>query len=84
VDDRDRSTGEYYVRYVDTDTGMKREDPHFFARLFGAKNAPKAPTYRIRLVASGTQTEVTVLDANGARDTSPTAQRLLSVLADKI
>lgn len=84
VDDRDRSTGEYYVRYVDTDTGMKRDEPHFFARLFGAKDAPKAPTYRIRLVASGTQTEVTVLDANGARDTSPTAQRLLSVLADKI
>lgn len=84
VDDRDRSTGEFYVRYVDTDTGMKREEPSFFARMFGAKNPSKAPIYRIRLAAVGTQTEVTVLDDKGARDTSPTAQRLLSVLADKI
>lgn len=84
VDDRDRSAGEYYVRYVDVDTGMKREEPHFFARLFGAKDAPKAPTYRIRVASVGTQTEVTVLDDKGVRDTSATAQRLLAVLADKI
>lgn len=84
VDDRDRSAGEYYVRYVDVDTGMKRDEPHFFARLFGAKDAPKAPTYRIRLTSVGSQTEVTVLDDKGARDTSATAQRLLGVLADKI
>ena len=84
VDDRDRSTGEYYVRYVDVDTGMKREEPHFLARLFGAKDAPKAPTYRIRLTSVGSQTEVTILDDKGARDTSATAQRLLGVLSDKI
>lgn len=84
VDDRDRSAGDFYVRYVDTDTGMKREEPHFFARLFGAKDAPKAPTYRIHLKSQGTQTEVTVLDDKGVRDTSETAQRLLAVLADKL
>jgi outer membrane protein assembly factor BamC len=84
VDDRDRSAGEYFVRYVDADTGFKREDPHFLARLFGAKNPGKAPTYRIRLTTKGTQTEVVVLDEKGVRDTSATAQRLLSVLADKI
>lgn len=84
VDDRDRSAGDFYVRYVDTDTGMKREEPHFFARLFGAKDAPKAPTYRIHLTTKGAQTEVTVLDDKGVRDTSETAQRLLAVLADKI
>lgn len=84
VDDRDRSAGEFYVRYVDVDTGLKREDPGFFAKLFGSKDPGKAPTYRIRLTSSGAQTEVTVLDEKGARDTSATAQRLLSVLADKI
>jgi outer membrane protein assembly factor BamC len=84
VDDRDRSTGEYYVRYVDVDTGVKREDPHFLARLFGAKTPGKAPTYRIRLTTKGTQTEVVILDEKGVRDTSATAQRLLGVLADKI
>jgi outer membrane protein assembly factor BamC len=84
VDDRDRSAGDYYVRYVDTDTGLKREDPNFLSRLFGAKDPGKAPTYRIHLVARGNETEVTVLNDKGVRDESATAKRLLAVLADKI
>ena len=84
VDDRDRSAGDFYVRYVDTDTGEKREDPGFFGRLFGAKDPSKAPTYRLHLVEQGGQTQITVLDAQGARDTSPTAQRLLNVLGGKL
>ena len=84
MDDRDRSAGDYYVRYVDSDTGIKREDPNFLSRLFGAKDPGKAPTYRIHLVARGNDTEVTVLTDKGVRDESDTAKRLLAVLADKI
>jgi len=83
VDDRDRSAGDYYVRYLDTDTGAKHEDPNFFSRLFGGKPAT-APQYRLHLDNSGEQTHVTVLDANGERDNTTTAQRLLSVLRDKM
>ena len=84
VDDRDRAAGDFYVRYVDTDTGMKREEPGFFSRLFGAKDPAKAPTYRLHLTDQGTSTEVTVFDADGKRDTSPTAQRILGVLSGKL
>jgi outer membrane protein assembly factor BamC len=84
VDDRDRSAGDYYVRYVDSDTGFKREDPNFLSRLFGAKDPGKAPTYRIHLDSRGNETEVTVLNEKGVRDESATAKRLLAVLADKI
>jgi outer membrane protein assembly factor BamC len=84
VDDRDRSAGDYFVRYVDTDTGEKIEQPGFFSRMFSGDKKAEAPQYRIHLAATGDQTEVTVLDANGARDNSATAQRLLSVLKDKI
>ena len=84
VDDRDRAAGDFYVRYVDTDTGLKREDPGFFSRLFGAKDPTKAPTYRLHLTDQGGKTEVTVFDADGKRDTGPTAQRILGVLADKL
>ncbi len=84
VDDRDRSAGDFYVRYVDTDTGAKREEPGFFSRLFGAKDPAKAPTYRLHLTQKGNETEVTVLDADGKRDTSSTAQRMLDVLAGKL
>jgi outer membrane protein assembly factor BamC len=84
VEDRDRSAGEFFVRYVDTDTGLKREEPGIFSRMFGAKQPSAAPTYRLRLTTKGTQTEVIVLDDKGVKDNSPTARRLLSVLADKI
>lgn len=84
VDDRDRTTGDFFVRYVDTDTGEKREEPGFFSRMFGAKDPAKAPTYRLHLTQKGDQTEVIVQDANGNRDTSPTAQRMLSVIASKL
>jgi len=73
VDDRDRSAGEYFVRYVDTDTGAQNEQPGFFSRLFSSDKKAQAPQYRIRLTGSGTQTQVTVLDANGQRDSSATA-----------
>ncbi|KGD89256.1 lipoprotein [Achromobacter sp. RTa] len=84
VDDRDRSAGDYFVRYVDTDTGEKIEQPGFFSRMFSGDKKAEAPQYRIHLAASGDQTLVTVLDANGTRDNSATAQRLLSVLKDKM
>ena len=84
VDDRDRAAGDFYVRYVDTDTGEKREEPGIFARMFGSKDPAKAPTLRIHLVQQGDQTQITVLDAKGVRDNSATAQRLLSVLSGKM
>lgn len=84
VDDRDRSAGDYFVRYFDTDTGVKQDDPGFFSRLFSSDKKTQAPQFRIHLAAQDATTQVTVLDANGTRDNSPTAQRLLSVLADKM
>ena len=85
VDDRDRSAGLYYVRYVDTDTGETREQPSFFSRMFSGDLAGQAAQYRIHVGANGAgQTNVTVLNADGVRDNSATAQRLLSVLKDKM
>lgn len=84
VEDRDRSAGDYFVRYVDTDTGEKIDQPGFFSRMFSGDKKAEAPQYRIHLVGSGEQTTVTVLDAKGERDNSATAQRLLSVLKDKM
>lgn len=85
VDDRDRSAGMYYVRYVDTDTGETREQPSFFSRMFSGDSAGQATQYRIHVGANGAgQTNVTVLNADGVRDNSATAQRLLSVLKDKM
>lgn len=85
VKDRNRSAGDYYISYLDTDTGVRPQDPNVFSRyLFGAKSAT-APEYRLHLSNDGgQQTKVTVLDQNGKRDTTATAQRILSVLKSKM
>jgi len=81
VDDRDRSAGDYYVRYLDTDTGEKIEQPGFFGRLFGSKGTAEAATYRIHVADQGGRSTVTVLDTNGQQDNSDTAKRIISVLS---
>jgi len=84
VDDRDRSAGDFYVRYLDTDTGEKREQPNLLSRWFGGGNPAQAVQYRVHLEGQGSQTMVTVLDAEGKRETSATARRMLTVLSGKI
>jgi len=84
VDDRDRSAGDFYVRYLDTDTGEKRDQPNIFTRLFGGGNATQATQYRIHLDSRGGQTLVRVLNADGQRQSSATARRILTVLSNQI
>lgn len=84
VDDRDRSTGDYYVRYLDTDTGAKIEQQNFIGRLFGGRNTAEAAQYRINVAQSGSGSRVSVLDANGQVQNTETARRILSVLHDRM
>lgn len=83
VEDRDRSKGLYYVRYVDP-TAQKK-DPGFFARLFG-RGAQPLPTrqYQIKVDSSGAQSTVTVLDEQGAPVPAAEAQPIVRVLADDL
>ena len=81
VEDRDRSAGDYYVRYLDTDTGQKIEQPNVFQRMFGGKGTSEPRTFRIRVADQGNSSVVTVLDANGQQDNSDTAKRIINVLS---
>src|SRR3546814_15353731 len=38
VDDRARSAGDYFIRYLDSDSGQKIEQHNFIGRLFGSNN----------------------------------------------
>ena len=66
VEDRDRSAGLFYVRYVDPkQAGL--DEPNFFARLFGAKAPDRNPVrYRVALKADGNKTVVAVQTSAGA------------------
>lgn len=84
VEDRDRSSGDYFIRYLDTDTGIKRAQPNVFTRMFGSKGTTEADQYRIRVTEQMSNTIVTVLDGDGKRDNSETAKRIMTVLADQM
>ena len=85
VEDRDRSQGQYFVRYI-APTGDKKE-PGFFAKYlsFGSSNTAIAPLkYRVSVRSEGNATTVSVLNAAGAPETSADAQRILQVIADDL
>ncbi len=81
VEDRDRSTGDYFIRYLDSDTGEKIEQQNFIGRLFGSKNTAEAAPFRIHVAQQGGSSIVTVLDANGQVQETDTAKRILTVLS---
>ena len=83
VEDRDRSLGTYFVRYVEPT--VNKTEPGFFSKLFSSTPKDKAPQkYRIQLVAQGNATTVSVLNANGAPENSENAQRIVKVIADDL
>ena len=90
VEDRDRSKGYYYVRYVDPQidgqTGTEK-DKGFLSKLAfwrSDKNAIKAEQYRVLVKGAGTGSEVQVLNKDGQQDDSATGRRILSLLYEQL
>ena len=83
VEDRDRALGTYFVRYVDVTSD--RKEPGFLSKIFSAA-APSVPPikYRITLKSQGEATTVSVLNAQGAPESSVNAQRIVKVIADDL
>lgn len=81
VEDRDRSQGIYFVRYVAaTDTGSSQ--PGLLNRIFSRSPSQNRPAqYRIAVRSSGATTSVSVLDAQGQPDGSADARRIVELLA---
>lgn len=85
VEDRDRSQGLYFVRFVDTKEAAK-DEPNFFTRWFSSDDrAAKALNrYRIQVQADGPRTLVNVLNYQGQPDNSANAQKIVSLLVDEL
>lgn len=83
VEDRDRSQGTYFVRYVEP--SPDKTEPGLFTKLFSSKPKDKAPIkYRIVLKGQANGTVVSILNGEGEPDTSDNAQRILKVIADDL
>lgn len=81
VEDRDRSQGVYFVRYVKPGTDQK--DPGFFGKIFSrAKPATPPLQYRITVRSEGNTSVVSVLKSDGTPETSDNATRILGVISE--
>jgi outer membrane protein assembly factor BamC len=82
VEDRDRTQGVYFVRYVDT---VAKEEKGFFSKLFSSSSPETGPVkYRIFVRNAGAASEVAVQNAAGQVENSPISQRILKLLADDL
>ena len=83
VEDRDRSQGVYFVRYVAP--GTDKKEPGFFSKLFSGAPAATPPLkYRIVVRSEGEASTVSVLNASGTPETSANAENIVRVLADDL
>ncbi len=88
VEDRDRSKGVYFVRYIDPDADLKTTpEKGWLSKLKFWSSSPKVPSkeqYRILVQGSVSGTDVRVLDKEGVREKSDTANRILTLLYDQL
>jgi outer membrane protein assembly factor BamC len=88
VEDRDRSKGVFYVRYVDPEVDLKDTSKQSWTdKLKFWKPAPKAgqPQYRIAVTDAGSSmSQVEVLNAEGNKESSPTGKKILALLYDQL
>jgi outer membrane protein assembly factor BamC len=85
VEDRDRSNGVYFVRYIDPDADNKTSKS-WFSRLkfWGSNDAKKNEQYRVVVKDVNAGAEVSVLNKDGGREGSDTTKKILSLLYEEL
>jgi outer membrane protein assembly factor BamC len=95
VEDRDRSKGLYFVRYVDPDADNKTaaQSKGFFSKLNpfskseakpAASGASAGDQFRIQVKDADTVSQVNVLTKDGNQEKSTTANRILALLYEQL
>jgi outer membrane protein assembly factor BamC len=91
VEDRDRTQGLYFVRYVDQGQDAKQKaagDKGFFSKLFsfGSNDdkALSAQRYRVAVKGAGAVSQVAVLNNEGHPESSATADKILTLLNEQL
>jgi outer membrane protein assembly factor BamC len=88
VEDRDRSKGLFFVRYIDPERDVKTGDKGgFLDKLVFWKAAPKSaqPQYRIHVSDAGaSMSQVLVQDSKGTPESSSTGRKILGLLFEQL
>lgn len=84
IDDRDRTKGLYFVRYVDP-KDLSAAEQGFWSQVFHGKKEKLAKQYRVNVKAlTVDQTRVAVVDENGAIDMSSPARQIMALLSTQL
>ena len=87
VEDRDRSKGLYFVRYVDPEVDNAKKDGGMMSKLAFWKKSETTGSngqYRIYVRDSGGRTVVQVLSSEGGVDKSDTSKKILGLLYEQL
>ena len=85
VEDRDRTRGVYFVRYIDPEVEQKQRDSQgWLSKLFGRDVKIDAQQFRVLVAAAGERTVVTVQDRDGKPDTSATSGKILAQINEQL
>ena len=85
VEDRNRSEGLYYVRYNDPDKESGEKEGFFASLAFWSSDEEISDEiYQISVKSEGAATQLLVMDKDGKRDNSDTAQRILNLLHEQL
>ena len=84
VDDRDRTRGLYFIRYVDP-KDISSDEQGFWNQVFHGKKEKVAKQYRVNVRAvTPNQTRVAVIDDKGTIDSSAPAKQIMSLVVDQL
>jgi len=85
VEDRDRTKGVYFVRYLDPDYQAKqKENRGFFSKIFDTDPKIEAQQFRVALLTEGDRTAVRVQDKDGHPEGGSAGDRILKQLDEQM
>lgn len=91
VEERDRSRGTYFVQYIDPESAAETEEKEegmlsklAFWRDSTEKAIAAGEYYNIKLISDASNTKILMLDAEGDRSSSLTANKLLTLLQEQL
>ena len=88
VEDRDRSQGMYFVRYIDPEAeNRKKNDKGWLDKLSfwkGKADVDPKIQYRIHLLDNGGESNVRIMTREGGVDNSETARKILTLLHEQL
>lgn len=84
VEDRDRSSGTFFVRYDDPQRGARKKGLTDRIAFWRGNDERGVERYQVRLDGDATQTRVRVLDADGRPEAGGTGERILGLLQEQL